>query len=140
MQASQTCEPLSTDTRAMTRLHHFLRQRQAACEPGADLEAFERDLHTRFVAAEREALRRELARFDVDVPAIEVEGQRYHRVLRCAQTYCSAAGPVRVERTLYTDPGRAAHVPCVHWSCEPGSLQAIGRHWQPSRRPGLSRI
>jgi hypothetical protein len=101
MQASQTCDPLSTDTSAMTRLHHFLRQRQAACEPVADLAAFERDLHARFVAAEREALSRELARFDVDVPAIEVEGQRYHRVLRCAQTYCSAAGPVRVERTLY---------------------------------------
>lgn len=112
MQASQTCDPLSTDTSAMTRLHHFLRQRQAACEPVADLEAFERDLHARFVAAEREALSRELARFDVDVPAIEVEGQRYHQVLRCAQTYCSAAGPVRVERTLYRPRQGGARALC----------------------------
>jgi hypothetical protein len=90
----------------MACLHDFLRQRQAAQEPVADLETFEQQLHALFVAAERETLGVELARFDVDVPAIEVEGQRYHRVLRCAQTYCSAAGPVRVERTLYrTRPG-----------------------------------
>src|SRR5262249_14602714 len=30
-----------------------------------------------------------------------VDGERYHRVLRCATTYTSAAGPVRVERSLY---------------------------------------
>lgn len=101
MQASQTCAPLSTDTSAMARLQDFLRQRQAARAPLADLEGFEQQLHALFVAAEREALGEELARFDVNVPILEVEGQRYHRVLRCAQTYCSAAGPVRVERTLY---------------------------------------
>jgi hypothetical protein len=84
----------------MARLHDFLRQRPAVREPVADLATFEQQLHALFVAAEREVLGEELARFDVDVPAIEVEGQRYRRVLRCAQTYCSAAGPVRVERTL----------------------------------------
>jgi hypothetical protein len=67
----------------------------------SNFEAFEQELHRLFVAAEREALGRELARFDVDVPTIEVEGQQYQRVLRCPQTYGSAAGPVRVERTLY---------------------------------------
>ena len=101
MQALQTCEPLSSDTSAMARLYDFLRQRQAAQEPVADLETFEQQLHALFVAAEREAMGEELARFDVDVPTIEVKGQRYYRVLRCAQTYSSAAGPVRVERTLY---------------------------------------
>jgi hypothetical protein len=101
MPALQACEPLSSETSAMARLHVFLRQRQAAGKPVEDLETFEQELHARFVAAEREALSQELARFDVDVPAIEVESQCYHRVLRCAQTYCSAAGPVRVERTLY---------------------------------------
>lgn len=33
-----------------------------------------------FVAAEREALGYELARFDVDGPQVDVEGDRYHRV------------------------------------------------------------
>jgi hypothetical protein len=85
----------------MDQLHDFLRQRRAAHEPVADLETFEQELHRLFVAAEREALGHELARFDLDVPALEVDGERYHRVLRCATTYTSAVGPVRVERSLY---------------------------------------
>jgi hypothetical protein len=56
--------------------------------------------------AEREALSHELARFDLDVPQVEVEGERYDRVLRCETTYNSAAGPVRVERSLYRHPKR----------------------------------
>ena len=95
MQALQTCELLSSDTHAMDQLQAFLRQRREAREPVADLHAFEQELHRLFVAAEREALGHELARFDLDVPAIEVEGERCHRVLRCATTYTSAAGPVR---------------------------------------------
>jgi hypothetical protein len=127
MLASQTCDPLSTDTSAMTRLHHFLRQRQAACKPVEALETFEQELHALFVAAEREALSQELARFDVDVPVVEVEGQRYRRVLRCAQTYCSAAGPVRVERTLYRTGQGADRALC------PLELRAgiIEGYWTP---------
>jgi hypothetical protein len=101
MQASQICDSLSTPPSALEQLHDFLQQRQSAREPVADLNAFEQELHRHFVAAEREALGRELARFDVDAPVIEVAGQRYRRVLRCEQTYHSAAGPLRVERTLY---------------------------------------
>lgn len=66
-----------------------------------DLEAFEQELHTLFAAAEREALGQELARFAVEVPASEVEGKPYRRVLRCEQSYVSAAGPLRGERTRY---------------------------------------
>jgi hypothetical protein len=101
MQALQTCDLLSRDTHAMDQLQDFLRQRRETHEPVEDLDAFEQELHRRFVAAEREAFGQELARFDVDVPVIDVDGQRYRRVLRCEQTYSSAAGPVRVERTLY---------------------------------------
>lgn len=104
MQALQTCELLSSDTHAMDQLQAFLRQRRDAREPVADLHAFEQELHRLFVAAEREALGHELARFDLDVPAVEVEGERCHRVLRCATTYTSAAGPVRVVRSLYRHP------------------------------------
>jgi hypothetical protein len=111
MQALQTCDLLSSDTPAMDQLHAFLRQRREACEPVADLHAFEQELHRLFVTAEREALGHELARFDLDVPALEVEGERCHRVLRCATTYTSAAGPVRVTRSLYRHPG-GGHAVC----------------------------
>jgi hypothetical protein len=111
MQALQNRTRLSSDTHAMDQLQDFLRQRREAREPVEDLTAFEQELHRLFVAAEREALGHELARFDLDVPAIEVEGERYHRVLRCDTTYNSAAGPVRVERSLYR-PSQGGHTVC----------------------------
>jgi hypothetical protein len=111
MQALQNCVLLSSDTHAMDQLQAFLQQRRAAHEPVEDLTAFEQELHRLFVAAEREALGHELARFDLDVPAIEIEGERYHRVLRCETTYNSAAGPVRVERSLYR-PSQGGQTVC----------------------------
>src|SRR4029450_6217277 len=83
------------------QLQDFLRQRREAHAPVENLDAVEQELDRLFVAAEREALRRGLARFELDVPVVEVDGERYHQVLRCATTYTSAAGPVRGERSLY---------------------------------------
>jgi hypothetical protein len=110
----------------MDQLSDFLRQRRDAHEPVADLDAFEQELHRLFVAAEREALGQELSRFDLDVPTIEVAGERYHRVLRCATTSNSAVGPVRVERSLYRHP-HGDHALC------PLELRAgiIEGYWTP---------
>src|SRR5262245_49576932 len=100
MQALQSYERLSSESQAMDQLHDFLRRRRAASAPVEDFDQFEQDLHRLFVAAEREALGHELARFDLDVPQIEVAGERDARVLRCETTYNRAAGPVRVARSL----------------------------------------
>jgi len=126
MQALQSRDLLSSDTHAMDQLQDFLRQRRDAHEPVEDLDAFEQELHRLFVAAEREALGQELSRFDLDVPTIEVAGERYHRVLRCATTYNSAVGPVRVERSLYRRP-HGGHALC------PLELRAgiIEGYWTP---------
>jgi hypothetical protein len=126
MQALQSRALLSSDTCAMDQLQDFLRQRREAREPVEDLEAFEQELHRLFVAAEREALGHELSHFDLDVPAIEVAGERCHRVLRCATTYNSAVGPVRVERSLYRGPD-GGHALC------PLELRAgiIEGYWSP---------
>lgn len=104
MPALHSPDLLSSDSRAMDQLCDFLRRRRETCEPVEDFERFEQDLHRLFVAAEREALGHELARFDLDVPHVEIEQQRYDRVLRCETTYNSAAGPVRVARSLYRHP------------------------------------
>jgi hypothetical protein len=104
MQALQNDALLSSDTHAMDELQGLLRPRREAQEPVEDLSAFEQEWPRLFVAAEREALGHELARVDLDVPAGEVAGQRCHRVLRCATTSTSAAGPVRVARRLSRHP------------------------------------
>jgi hypothetical protein len=59
----------------MEPLQDFLRQRRAAHRPVADLDAFEQELQRLFVAAVREALGQELARFALDVPPLEVAGE-----------------------------------------------------------------
>ena len=76
LQASQTYDLLSSASNALEQLQGFLRQRREAHEPVENLETFEQELPRLFVAAEREALSRELARLDLDVPTIEVAGER----------------------------------------------------------------
>ena len=136
MQALQNYDLLSSDTRAMDQLHAFLRQRRAAPAPVEALDAFEQELHRLFVAAEREALSYELARFDLDVPVVEGDGKRCSGVSRCATTYTSAVGPVRVTRSLYRHP-QGGHAVC------PLELRAgiIEGSWTPlaakQAHPGL---
>ena len=101
MQAVQNRAFLSSETSAMEQRQDCLRQRREAPAPGENLDAVEQERHRLFVAAEREAWRHELARCDLDGPVVDVDGERYHQVLRCATTSTSAAGPVRVERSLY---------------------------------------
>ena len=86
---------------AFGRLRAFLARRGASSEAVDDMEGFERELHEYFMAAEREVLAEELGRLDVDLPAVTIGGKLCRRVVRCEETYVSAAGPVRVMRTLY---------------------------------------
>lgn len=92
-----------TSTRgAVDRLMAFVVDRRRRPLP-SDFEDFERTLHARMMEAEREILGEELAKGDIDEEAVVIEGMMCRRVLRCAQTYQTAAGPVQVERTLYKD-------------------------------------
>lgn len=104
MPALQSQSFLSSDSSAMDQLHDFLHRRRHTVELPKDFDQIEQELHRLFVAAEREALGRELSHFDLDVPQVEIDGERYDQVLRCETTYNSAAGPVRVERSLYRHP------------------------------------
>jgi hypothetical protein len=64
---------------------------------------FEKQLHAKVMEFERELIRDEMARADIDAGAIAVDGVTYRKVICCEETYFTAAGPVRVERTLYKD-------------------------------------
>ena len=88
-------------------------RRRSDGNPVEDMEKFEQEMHALFVAAEREALGVELARLDINRPEVEVGGVVHRQVERCGETYFSAAGPVRVERSLYSTraPGERAICP-----------------------------
>ncbi len=88
MPTSQESIPMpSPSPSARERLREFLDARRRAKSPVEDLEQFERELHALFAAAEAEAVADELALFDVDLPAIEIDGVGHRRVLRCEAEY-----------------------------------------------------
>jgi hypothetical protein len=136
MQALQSHDLLSSATHAMDQLQDFLRQRRAAHEPVKELETFAQELHRLFGAAEREALGHELARFDLDVPALDVDGERYHRVLRCATTSTSAAGPVRVERSLYRQGHGGGRAVCP-LDLRAGIIEGAWTPWAAKQATGV---
>ena len=89
-------------TPAHVQLQEFLAERSRSTEPVSDVEQFERDLRTILNAVHSETVAEEVARFDVDVPVLDVEGIAHRQVVRCEQTYLSAAGPMRIMRSLYS--------------------------------------
>lgn len=89
---------------ALARIRHFLEDRRMSksYKPGAFAE-FEKGLHTKVMEFERELLAEEMASADVDTEAVVVDGVTYRRVVRCEDVYFTAAGPVRLMRTLFKD-------------------------------------
>ena len=94
--AAQTNAPIG----ALGRLEEAIWHLRADAQHEGNFETLERDLHALFVSAEREVLGEELEGLDIDVPSVVIDGEVHHRVLRSTETYTSAAGPVRVKRTL----------------------------------------
>ena len=98
-------------------------------QPEESFESFENRLHKQLQDVERELLAEDLAASDVDVPGIIVEGTAYRRVLRAEETYMTAAGPVRVERTLYKDRSDEAERAIVPMELKAG---IVGGFWTPT--------
>jgi hypothetical protein len=89
---------------------------------------FEKALHAKVMGLEREIVKEELERADLNVPAIVIEGQVYKQVLRAEESYQTASGEVRVMRSLYkdrTDKGARAVVPMEY------RLGLIEGRWTP---------
>ena len=76
-----------------------------------DLERLEGEAHGLFMMAERAYLTAKLEGLDVDVAQLLIDGQMHHRVLRSERVYTSAAGPLKVKRTLYRGGTAKAVVP-----------------------------
>ena len=70
--------------------------------PGEFAE-FECELHERVMEFERDVVAGEMAKLDIDVPAVVIDGKVHRRVLRQSQRFMTAAGEVSVERWLYKD-------------------------------------
>ena len=81
------------------RVSTLLKKYESSNESG--FEDFERQLHALFAETECAVTEQALARYDVDLPFVFIDGEMHRRACRCAQTYLTAAGPATVTRTLY---------------------------------------
>lgn len=86
---------------ALAALDAFMDTVRQAAAPPEDFAHFEAELHGRVMALERELVGEALEKADTDAEAVQIEGEVYRRVVRCEDTYLTAAGPVRVTRSLY---------------------------------------
>ena len=111
MRVSHECTARVTPLSATERLQAFIAGRRSSKEPCGDMECFE-ELHEYVVEVEQEVLAEELSRLDVDLPAVTIEGEVYRQVVRCEESYTSAAGPVRVMRSLYRHGGEGERTVC----------------------------
>ena len=122
--SGKKAEPLSVAKLRAILDDEGMRRRQ----PKETFEAFEERLHRELQEVERDLLAEDLGRADVDAEGILVEGTAYRRVLRAEETYMTAAGPVRVERTLYKDRTDEAERALVPMELKAG---IVGGFWTP---------
>lgn len=103
------------------------RRKVKAGEATASFEEFEGQVRKLFAEAEAEVVGEELARHDIDVPAVEIGGIEHRRVVRAERSYQTATGETRVMRTLYS-----ARDGCEKSAC-PMELSAgvVGGRWTP---------
>jgi len=89
---------------ALAALRRFVEDRriQTRDKPGSFAD-FEKELRAKVMEIEREIIAEDMARADIDAEAIVVDGTTYRHVVRCGETYFTAAGPVYIERSLYKD-------------------------------------
>jgi hypothetical protein len=111
---------------ALKRLNRSVEDLAQRKQPIGSLEAFEREVRQRVAEVEQAVVAEGLSQFDMDAPVVEVAGRRSTQVFRGPKNYLSAAGEVRMERSLYrAKPGEQAICPL--------ELQAgiVADYWTP---------
>jgi hypothetical protein len=108
-----------TPEKTFDRLQAFIDERRSWKEPCADMECFERKLHDYIVTVEREVLAEELARLDVDLPAV---------TMRCPR-------PIPGASRVWTRPGPSRYGSPVRWSGASTTRSPAGRHTRRCGRP-----
>lgn len=125
--ANTNLNPSDARSSAQDLFERLLKEHRRPERPAANFAEYERWLRTQIAEIERQFIVEELQRHDLDVPMVLIEGVPYRRVLRCTETYTSAAGPVLVERTLYANRAEETRAAC------PMELRAgiVEGHWTP---------
>jgi hypothetical protein len=127
--SSEVLEKVGGAEGALVAVRQFVKDHRMRWKEGpGGFGEFEKGLHARVMAFERELVADEMRAADLDVEAVTVEGTVYRRVLRAEEEYLTAAGPVRVERTLYKDHTDEAARAIVPMELRVGIVEGL---WTP---------
>ena len=97
---------------ALNRLNRYVEDLGQRNKQIVSVESFEREVRQLVSEVEQEVVTKGLSQCDMDAPVVEVDGRLYSQVYRGEKRYLSAAGEVRVERSLYrAKPGEKAICP-----------------------------
>lgn len=115
---------------ASANLASFVEARMALApdQAAATQSTFETQLRGVMAALECEILRSDMARLDVSVPGIVVDGARYRRKDEAEQTYQTGAGEIRVKRTVYEARGSSDRRTIVPLEMRVG---IVNGYWTP---------
>jgi hypothetical protein len=97
---------LARSMQAVLELADELYERGRGGGDSVDYSAFEERVAQAAAEVEQGVHQVALSGLDVDASYIRAWGKHSRRVHRVARTYCSLAGPVTIERTLYRELGR----------------------------------
>lgn len=105
----QDPDPFASD--AFKSLKEFIEAKASTPGDAAEsFENFERELHERMVKFEAAVAAKELERYDVDAPEIEVFGEIFRLKDRNEKTYAGLSGDLVVKRSIYVPrrgPGKS---------------------------------
>ena len=99
----------------------------------ANIASVAREAAAVFAQTECAVTEEALARHDVDLPYVFIDGEMHRRACRCSQTYLTAAGAVSVTRTLYR-ARRGERAVAPNSGSRPDGLDSL-----PARKRGCPR-
>jgi hypothetical protein len=125
--ANTNANPPDAHPSARDIFERLLKEHQRPDRLTGNFAEYELWLRAHMAELERRFVAEELQRHDMDVPMVLIGGVPHRRVLRCTETYTSAAGPVVVERTLYANRPEGERAAC------PLEVRAgiVEGHWTP---------
>ncbi len=90
--------------KGFTRLREYVEDLYKRKKPLESMETFEKEFKQLVNQMEQEVLAEGLGQFDIHAKVVEVDGQLFTHVFRGEKNYLSAAGEIRVPRSLYRGP------------------------------------
>ena len=106
MSLSHSVQIANKQNDSLNPIIQFLNTLNDVPQKYGSFEKAEQAIRELVVELEKSMVQETLSQYDINTPIVVLDGKVYRQVLRQNRTYTSAAGPVKVERSLYRAEGQ----------------------------------